>query len=183
MSLHNLQDKLERADLGSSGQILNNTFVGHLAGWGSTVGNGLQNWAPGARFLDTDDGSTWINDGTKTAAVWRAEPWHPDATKQTLAAGGGAVTLTEFYTAGASDAGGDAWTLANSARAGQLKKIQLVTDGGGDATLTPTTFADGTTITFADAGDYVVLKWKGSAGWTVIEAGNDADGATAPVVA
>ena len=183
MSLHNFSDKRSRADMSATFQGDFIPGIGHMRGWGTTVGNGLQDWAPGARFTDTDDGSTWINDGTKTTASWRAETWHPDATKQTLAAGGGAVTLTEFYTAGASDAGGDAWTLADSARAGQLKKIQLITDGGGDATLTPTTFEDGTTITFADAGDYVVLKWAGSAGWTVIESGNDADGATAPAVA
>jgi len=108
----------------------------------------------------------------------------PDAVQQTLAAGGGAVTITEYYTAGASDAGGDAWTLADGSVTGQLKKIQLITDGGGDATLTPATaFADAnTTCTFADVGDYCVLRWNGSA-WQVIELGNDADGATAPVLA
>lgn len=111
-----------------------------------------------------------------------SHPWVPVATQQTLAAGGGAVDVVSYYTAGASDAGGDAWTLADGLKVGQLKKVQLVTDGGGDATLTPTTFADGSTITFADAGDYAVLLWTPS-GWTAIELGNDADGATAPVVA
>ena len=105
----------------------------------------------------------------------------PLAAQQTLAAGGGAVTITEYYTAGASDVGGDAWTLADGAAEGQLKKIQLVTDGGGDATLTPTTLNGGTTIVFADVGDYAILVWD-SAGWTALELGNHADGATAPVL-
>lgn len=105
----------------------------------------------------------------------------PLAAQQTLAAGGGAVTITEYYTAGASDAGGDAWTLADGAAEGQLKKIQLVTDGGGDATLTPTTLNGGSTIVFADVGDYAILVWD-SAGWTALELGNDADGTTAPVL-
>lgn len=102
--------------------------------------------------------------------------------QQTLAAGGGAVNVTAYYTAGASDAGGDAWTLADGTFPGQLKKIQLVTDGGGDATLTPTTLTGGTTITFADAGDYAILIWDGDS-WIPVELGNDADGATAPVLA
>lgn len=104
------------------------------------------------------------------------------ASQQTLGAGGGAVNVTSYYTAGASDAGGDAWTLANGTFPGQLKKIQLVTDGGGDATLTPTSLTGGTTITFADAGDYAILIWDGDS-WTAVELGNDADGATAPVLA
>jgi len=39
---------------------------------------------------------------------------------------------------------------------------------GGDGTLTPTSLSGGTTITFNDAGDYVILLWNGSA-WVVIE--------------
>lgn len=117
-----------------------------------------------------------------TGAGSTTVPLVPIAEQQTLAAGGGAVTITEYYTAGATDAGGDAWTLADGAQKGQLKKIQLVTDGGGDATLTPTNLNGGTTITFADVGDYAILMWDGS-GWTALELGNDADGATAPVKA
>ena len=101
---------------------------------------------------------------------------------QVLAAGGGAVTITEYYTTMATDGGGDAMTLADSTVVGQLKKIQLITDGGGDAVLTPTTLNGGTTITFADAGDFCVLMWDGS-GWQVLELNNAADGATAPVLA
>jgi hypothetical protein len=105
-----------------------------------------------------------------------------NATQQTLAAGGGAVNVTSYYTSVASDAGGDAITLANGTFPGQLKKIKLITDGGGDATLTPTSLTGATTITFADAGDYCVLLWDGDS-WTAVELGNDADGATAPVMA
>lgn len=109
-------------------------------------------------------------------------PFIISAGQQTLAAGGGAVTLTEYYTAGASDVGGDAWTLADASYKGQLKKIQLITDGGGDATLTPTSLNGGTTITFADVGDFAILMWDGS-GWDILELGNAADGATAPALA
>jgi len=75
----------------------------------------------------------------------------------------------------------NAATLADGVVKGQLKKIQLIVDGG-DGTLTPTNLASGTTITFADAGDFVLLIWNGT-DWVAIELGNDADGATAPVLA
>ena len=96
--------------------------------------------------------------------------------------GAGAANVTAFYTALTSTST-DAITLANGTVIGQLKKIQLIVDGG-DATLTPTTLAGGSTITFADAGDFTLLMWAGvNTGWSVIELGNAADGATAPVLA
>lgn len=107
------------------------------------------------------------------------ETWMPTGAPQALS-GAGAINVTSYrtnWTTGAAQAG----TLADGTRIGQLKKIQLIVDGG-DGTLTPANFGDGTTITFADAGDFAVLRWDG-AEWWVVELGNDADGATAPVVA
>lgn len=106
-------------------------------------------------------------------------PYIPAATAQSLS-GAGAINVTSFLTKWTTT-GANAGTLADGVRVGQLKKIQLIVDGG-DGTLTPTTLSGGTTITFADAGDFVLLVWTAS-GWVVLEAGNDADGATAPVVA
>lgn len=101
------------------------------------------------------------------------------ATAQSLS-GAGAANLTTYLTKWTTT-GADAGTLADGTAFGQLKKIQLIVDGG-DGTLTPATFKDGTTITFADAGDFALLRWSND-GWEVVEIGNDADGATAPVVA
>lgn len=108
-----------------------------------------------------------------------SNPWIPVGTQQALS-GAGAADVVSYYTAWTTT-GAEAGTLADGLKVGQLKKIQLIVDGG-DGTLTPATFADGDTITFADAGDYAVLMWTPD-GWTAIELGNDADGATAPVVA
>ena len=68
--------------------------------------------------------------------------------------------ITEVTTTGA-----DALTLANGST-GQVKIITMIVDGG-DGTLTPTTLAGGTTITFNDVGDGVVLVY-GTAGWVVV---------------
>ena len=42
--------------------------------------------------------------------------------------------------------------------------------------------AIGDLLSFADAGDYALLCWNGTA-WVALELGNAADGATAPVLA
>lgn len=86
----------------------------------------------------------------------------PIAAEQALS-GPGAINLTSYHTK-VTTTGTDALTLADSTQIGQLKKITLVADGG-DGTLTLTGY---TSITFDDAGDYVVLVWTGSA-WQVIE--------------
>ena len=103
----------------------------------------------------------------------------PIAVAQSLA-GAGAVELTSYLTKWTTT-GADAGTLADGSVKGQLKKIQMIVDGG-DGTLTPTHLSGGTTITFADAGDFVVLCFDGT-NWVMIESGNDADGVTAPVLA
>lgn len=109
----------------------------------------------------------------------RLTPFLPTAAQQALS-GAGAVNVTSYYTA-VTTTGANALTLADGTRVGQLKKVQLIVDAG-DGTLTPDNFANGTTITFADAGDYALLLWDGS-NWNAIEVGNDTDGATAPVIA
>ena len=58
-------------------------------------------------------------------------------------------------------------SLANGV-VGQIKIITLVADGGGTATLTPTTFANGTTIAFADVNDTVMLLYATTIGWVVV---------------
>jgi hypothetical protein len=105
--------------------------------------------------------------------------WIPAGAVQSLS-GAGACNVTSFLTK-VTTTGANALTLANGTRVGQLKKIQMIVDGG-DGTLTPTSASGFTTITFNDIGDYALLKWNGTA-WILVEQGNDADGATGPTVA
>ena len=88
-----------------------------------------------------------------------------DSTPQAMTAAG-AVSITTAVTTVASS-GAIALTLANGSQ-GQIKIIVFITDGG-DATLTPATMNDGTTLTFADAGDAAILMWLAT-GWQVIGA-------------
>ena len=88
-----------------------------------------------------------------------------DTAPQALTAAG-AVNITTPVTTVASS-GAIALTIADGA-VGQIKIIVFITDGG-DATLTPATMNDGTTLTFADAGDACILMWLAT-GWQVIGA-------------
>ena len=69
---------------------------------------------------------------------------------------------TELTTTGA-----DAFSLANGA-AGQIKIITLLVEGG-TATITPTTFSNGTSITMDAANDSVTMIY-GTNGWQIIAA-------------
>lgn len=68
-----------------------------------------------------------------------------------------ATPITEITTTGA-----DSYTLADGV-IGQTKIIIMIVDGG-DATITPTTLATGTTITMADVNDNITLLY-GANGW------------------
>ncbi len=84
-------------------------------------------------------------------------------TPQTLT-GPGAVDVTSAIT-WVVTTGADALTLADGVE-GQTKMIVMKTDGG-NGTLTPSNFAQGTTITFDAVGDSVSLLFT-NAGWHVM---------------
>ena len=105
----------------------------------------------------------------------------PSAAPQALS-GAGAVTVTEYFT-GVTTTGADALTLAAGTVVGQLKKIQLVVDGGnGTLTIADPVSASFDVITFADVGDIAELMWTGSA-WRIIATYNAASGDAGPAVA
>jgi len=99
-------------------------------------------------------------------------------TPQALTAAG-AVSITTTLTTVASS-GAIALTLADGTQ-GQIKVIVFITDGG-DATLTPATMNDGTTLTFADAGDSAILMWIGASGWQVIGVGGPGTPGAGPTI-
>ena len=73
----------------------------------------------------------------------------------------GAIDITTYITEITTTAA-TAYTLADGVL-GQIKIISLIVDGG-DATITPTTFATGTTITMADVNDNITLLYTTN-GW------------------
>lgn len=101
-----------------------------------------------------------------TSATTMYASFYPTGAQNNIAAAaGGAISVTNYLTTINTDAGGDAFTLAVGTQVGQMKKILLVADGGGDATITLTGY---TSIVMGDAADYVILMWNGTA-WKVLE--------------
>ncbi len=70
---HRTQADLEQADFTSSASMLTSP-EGKVLGYGTTVGNGIEGWAPGASFRHTDGAAgaqVYTNEGTKTTANWQ----------------------------------------------------------------------------------------------------------------
>jgi len=82
--------------------------------------------------------------------------------------GAGAADVTNLVTELTTAAGAAAVTLADGTTVGQMKIITMVVDGGGTATVTPTTFANGTSMAFADVNDTVCLVWASTIGWVIV---------------
>ena len=79
------------------------------------------------------------------------------------------VDVTSSITTIATAAGALPLGLANGTSDGQIKFISMITDGGGTATITPTTLLGYSTIALADVGDACTLLYLNStSGWTVI---------------
>ena len=82
--------------------------------------------------------------------------------------GAGAINLTTLFTE-LTTTGADAYSLANGT-VGQIKIITMAVHGG-DATITPTTFANGTSMTMDAVHDSVTLIY-GANGWVVLASQN-----------
>lgn len=76
--------------------------------------------------------------------------------------GAGAVNVTTLATLFTSTGAAQALTLADGTRAGQVKFIMHVVDGG-SGVLTPTTATNFTTVTFTNVYDWCALIWSGTA--------------------
>jgi len=87
--------------------------------------------------------------------------------RQTIS-GAGAINLTTLFTE-ITTTGTDAYSLANGT-VGQVKIITMAVNGG-DATITPTTFANGTSMTMDAVHDSVTLIY-GASGWVVLASQN-----------
>jgi len=81
--------------------------------------------------------------------------------------GAGAVDLTNLVTELTTGAGAAAVTLADGTTSGQIKIINMIVDGGGTATVTPVTFASGTTLAFDAVAESATLVWNSTIGWVL----------------
>jgi hypothetical protein len=143
---------------------------GVLVGGANTTGLFTGNIAEQVTNAGVTVDSVLLKDGgVSNSAGTIFAGYYPLAVQDNITAGtGGAIVVTNYLTTINTDAGGDAFTLADGTQIGQLKKILLVADGGGDGVITPAHLTGGTTITMDDAADYVILIWSGTS-WSALE--------------
>ena len=112
----------------------------------------------------SENGFEQISKNATTGAITTSATYNATITGgvQSLS-GAGAVDLTNLITE-LTTTGANALTLADGTTSGQVKIINMIVDGG-DGTLTPTTFANGTTITFDAVAESATLVWNSTIGW------------------
>ena len=76
--------------------------------------------------------------------------------------GGGALSLTTAVSL-ITSTGTEAYTLADGTLEGQIKIISMKVDGG-NATVTPANYINGTSILFNNVNDTIVLMYQ-TTGW------------------
>jgi hypothetical protein len=165
---------------GSAINVINGTYdvpaiVSASGNSGIYFGSGYVGISTAASQRVVVDGQGDINiyggRGIDSSVTDAKVPWILCNTTDDIAGNvGGAIPIITYCTTISSDAGGDAFTLADGSAIGQLKKILFYVDGGGDAVVTGKFGSGGTstTLTFSDAGEYALLVWNGS-GWVAIE--------------
>lgn len=116
--------------------------------------------------LDDDGDSVWVQT-MKASPVTAAITGYPSAGAiETVATG--AVSVVKRTTLITID-GTKAYTLANGTIEGQRKSIRVTTaENTPNGTLTPTTFADGTSIDIDAAEEFVELEWHATGGWRIV---------------
>jgi hypothetical protein len=102
---------------------------------------------------------------TQVAGLFSIDP--PDD----IAAGvGGPINELNHLTTVNVGAVDDAFGLVDATIMGTMKRIRLVTTGGGNAVITPDNLANGTTITLGAANASVLLMWYTDGnGWVVVD--------------
>ena len=112
----------------------------------------------------SENGFEYVTKNATTCAI-TSNPAYGKAIRggvQSLS-GAGAVDLTNLVTE-LTTTGANALTLADGTTSGQVKIVNMIVDGG-DGTLTPVTFANGTTITFDAVAESATLVWNSTIGW------------------
>ena len=142
----NMVELIQRTGAGQTG---NNVL--YISGTGTNV-----------EALKVDDGDVVFDEDFTIGGAQKGKVIRSGITT-TSTAGAIAVTGTshEITTDGAN-----AMTLINGTQGQRLSIVYVAENAGGDvATLTPTTFAGGSTITFNDLGDSAYLEYHTTGGW------------------
>lgn len=154
--------------------IPHSSVAGAATATNQTLSKAARPWNPKGNSLE-QPGATLSRFANRlidrvTGRAFSADELAGSGVRKAVAADVLAMPTSARYVAKTTGADAEALTLADGTFYGQRLNIRLVTDGGGDGTLTPTTKSGFATIVFADAGDFAELEWTAS-GWIIIGTG------------
>ncbi len=111
-----------------------------------------------------------VTGGVVNAGGTLAAGFYPTVAAPQALSGPGAILLTSYQTQFTSTGTGDALSLANGTKIGQLKKVSYIAEGAGADTgvITPVAGQGFTTATLNAIGDYIVFMWNGAA-WLPVD--------------
>lgn len=168
--MFSLTGKLYDSIFGSAWHVQGETIRKHFI-YVENAGNPVGSLTPeffGQVCLDTATNTFYVALGTTNADWYVFNSGTPATGSAASAADELAIPVTAQYVAKTTGADGEALTLADG-QPGQILVIALVTDGGGDGTLTPATKSGFTSVVLADAGDNVALKFvDATVGWVLL---------------
>lgn len=143
-----------------------------VKGASSNSSSALQVSTAGVKSTGTMEATTSVTSGSFIQGGNTGAGALPASASESPAQGAtGAVSITHTTSILTTDADADAWTLADGASIGQVKRIVLGTDGGGNMVVAPANYADGTNITFQDAGHEIALMFDGTNWRTIANSG------------
>jgi hypothetical protein len=141
MGIHNIQNKLQASGAFTTSFSGFKGPEGLCFGFGKTVGNGIEGWAPGALFIDTDSTTVKYNAGTKTTASWSSIVAAGQTLDLAFTGGAGITGAVSSATAVTIGNGTDDISLyynaANDVRIGTNSDAALTIIPAGNLTLAP----------------------------------------------
>ena len=138
-----------------------------------TVMNGSEVSATDILHVVDDPSGTPVNKRLAIASLFENIPTHLAINDLNTVSASGSINDGGVIVVDADSISANmALTLSDSSDVGELKIIVIATDPASthDVVLTPSTFNNGTTLTFSDKGDAAILIWLGSSngGWNLL---------------
>ena len=138
-----------------------------------TVMNGSEVSSTDILHVVDDPSGTPVNKRLAISSLFENIPTHLAVNDINTVSANGSIADGGIIAVDADSIGANlALSLPDSSDVGEIKMVVIATEPAGsyDVVVTPSTFNNGTTITFTDKGDAMICVWLGSAlgGWNLL---------------
>lgn len=138
-----------------------------------TVMNGSEVSATDILHVVDDPSGTPVNKRLAISSLFENIPTHLAVNDINTVSANGSIADGGIIAVDADSISANlALSLPDSSDVGEIKMVVIATEPAGsyDVVVTPSTFNNGTTITFTDRGDAMICVWLGSAlgGWNLL---------------